>query len=60
MTRAAEKKWEGVGQVHYLPEAERAELIKRVAPIGDELLGKDPRTSEMFALLKKAAAATRQ
>jgi TRAP-type C4-dicarboxylate transport system substrate-binding protein len=60
MTRAAEKKWEGVGQVHYLPKAERDALIKRVSPIGDELLGSDPRTSEMFALLKSAAAATRK
>ena len=61
MTRAAEKKWTEVGgSVHRLPEAEQKDLIKRVATIGDEILGKDPRTSEMFTLLKQAAAATRQ
>jgi TRAP-type C4-dicarboxylate transport system substrate-binding protein len=60
MTRAAEKAWEKVGEVSRLSDEERNDLIRRVAPIGDEILGNDPRTSEMFALLKQAAAATRQ
>ncbi len=60
MTRAAEKAWEKVGEVSRLSDEERNDLIRRVAPIGDEILGNDPRTSEMFALLKQAAASTRQ
>ncbi len=60
LTRAAEKKWAEVGQVYRLPEAERTDLIKRVASIGDDLLGKDPKTADMFALLKDAAKATRK
>lgn len=60
LTRAAEKSWAKFGEVHYLDKAEREALIKAVAPVGDEILGKDPRTSGMFALLKEAAAATRK
>lgn len=60
MTRAAEKSWvEAGGTVHRLPEDEQKELIERVSRIGDEVLGADQRTSEVYALLKEAVAATR-
>jgi TRAP-type C4-dicarboxylate transport system substrate-binding protein len=60
LTRENEKKWEKVGQVYRLPEAERADLIKRVSTIGDEILGTDERTRDVYALLKDAAKATRK
>ncbi len=60
LTRANEKKWEKVGTVHRLPASERAELIKKISTIGDEILGKDKRTNEMYALLKEAVKATRK
>lgn len=60
LMRSAEKKWEKVGEVVRLSREERAGVIKRGAPIGDEILGKDPRTSGMFTLLKEAALAPRQ
>ena len=61
LTRAAEKNWasEKGTAVYRLSGAEQAELIKRVRPIGDKILGQDPKTKDIFALLKKVAAATR-
>jgi len=61
LTRAAEKNWasEKGTAVYRLSDAEQAELIKRVRPIGDKILGQDPKTKDIFALLKKVAAATR-
>ena len=61
LTRVAEKKWAGEqgAVVNRLSDAEQAELISRVRPIGDKILGQDPKTKDIFALLKKVAAATR-
>jgi TRAP-type C4-dicarboxylate transport system substrate-binding protein len=61
LTRAAEKNWAGEKgtAVNRLSDAEQAELIKRVRPIGDKILGQDPKTKDIYALLKKVAAATR-
>jgi TRAP-type C4-dicarboxylate transport system substrate-binding protein len=61
LTRAAEKNWAGEKgtAVYSLSDAEQAELIKRVRPIGDKILGQDPKTKDIYALLKKVAAATR-
>jgi TRAP-type C4-dicarboxylate transport system substrate-binding protein len=61
LTRAAEKNWasEKGTAVYSLSDAEQAELIKRVRPIGDKILGQDPKTKDIYALLKKVAAATR-
>jgi TRAP-type C4-dicarboxylate transport system substrate-binding protein len=61
LTRAAEKNWasEKGTAVYRLSDAEQAELIKRVRPIGDKILGQDPKTKDIYALLKKVAAATR-
>lgn len=59
MTYAAQKAWAKVGNVYHLSDAEEAELLKRVAPIGEKILGSDPETKDMYKLLKEAAAATR-
>lgn len=58
MTHAAQKAWKKVGHVYHLSAKEEAELIKRVAPIGQKILGSDPATKDMYALLKEAAVAT--
>ena len=60
MTRAAERDWGKVAVVHRLSAADTAEFRRRVAPIGDDILGKDPRTKGMYNLLKAAVAATRK
>ena len=61
LTRAAEKKWAGEkgAFVYKLSAPEQKELIERVRPIADRILGEDPKTKEIYAMLKKAAAATR-
>jgi TRAP-type C4-dicarboxylate transport system substrate-binding protein len=60
LTRKAEKDWARDAEVIRLSDADKAELRKRVQPIADEILGSDPKTKDMYALLKKAAAATKQ
>ena len=54
----AEKNWAGEkgAFVHRLSDAEQAELINRVRPIGDKILGEDPKTKEIYALLKKGCS----
>tara|TARA_R110000787_G_scaffold95507_2_gene198473 strand:+ start:278 stop:1288 length:1011 start_codon:yes stop_codon:yes gene_type:complete len=60
MTREAEKKWAEVGgEIIRLSDEDQAELRKRLSPIAEDILGKDPQTAEMYAELKKAVAATR-
>ena len=61
ITRAAEKEWAGEkgAFVYKLSAPEQKELISRVRPIGDRILGEDPKTKDIYAMLKKAAAATR-
>jgi TRAP-type C4-dicarboxylate transport system substrate-binding protein len=39
--------------------ADQKQFMARVKPLGDKFLGANPRTSKMYALLKKAVAATR-
>jgi len=58
--REAEAGWAKVGTIHRLTAAESAELRKRVASIADKILGEDPVTKDMYAMLKEAVAATRQ
>ncbi len=62
LTRAAEKNWAGEkgAVVHRLSASDKAELIKRVTPIADRILGDDPKTKNIYALLKKVSAATKQ
>jgi TRAP-type C4-dicarboxylate transport system substrate-binding protein len=53
----AEKLWkDNGGTVLRLSAADEAEVMHRVAPLGDEFLGTDPATKDMYELLKKSAA----
>ena len=62
LTRQAEKNWAGEkgAFVHRLSDSDKADLINRVRPIADKILGEDPETKEIYALLQKVSAATRQ
>ena len=56
-------KWETLwgekgGTVTEPTEADRAELFRRVRPLGDEFLGKNPKIAPMYKLIKAAAQAT--
>lgn len=59
LSRKAEKDWAKVGTVNRLSAKEQAELRSRVVPLGDKMLSGDPRTKEMYALMKQAIKATR-
>jgi C4-dicarboxylate-binding protein DctP len=51
------KDWKDSGaEIIQLSAADRAEMMKRIRPIGDEILATNPRTKEMYELLKKVAA----
>ena len=53
----AEKIWkDNGGTVLRLSASDEAEVKKRLAPVGDEFLGSDPATKDMYELLKKALA----
>ena len=55
------KKWEKEGgNVQYLSAEDRAEFMRRARPIGDRILGSNPKTRDMWKLLKTAAEATRK
>ena len=59
ITAKWEKLWgEKGGTVTEPTEADRAELFRRVRPLGDEFLGKNPKIAPMYKLIKAAAAAT--
>ena len=60
LTVKAEENWAKNATIHRLSEADQKEFRKRVAPIADEILGGNPKTRDMFALLKEAVAATRK
>ena len=60
LTVKAEENWAKNATVHRLSEADQKEFRKRVAPIANEILGSNPKTRDMFALLKEAVAATRK
>ena len=50
----AAKLWTDNGaEVIKLPAADQAELTKRLDPLGDEFLGGDPATKDLYGLLKK-------
>ena len=42
-----------------LSAADRKEMFRRIKPLGDKLLGGDPRVREMYELIKAAANETR-
>jgi C4-dicarboxylate-binding protein DctP len=53
----AEKLWrENGGEVIRMPPADQAELRRRLAPIGEEVLGTNPDTRETWKLLQETAA----
>jgi TRAP-type C4-dicarboxylate transport system substrate-binding protein len=53
----AAKVWrENGAEVIRLPEADQAELTKRLAPLGDEFLASDPATKDLYEILKKTLA----
>lgn len=60
LTKKAEENWAKDATVHRLSAADQAELRKRVSPIADKILANDPKTKDMYALLKEAVAATRK
>ena len=60
LTKKAEENWAKDGTIHRLSAADQAELRKRVSPIADKILANDPKTKDMYALLKEAVAATRK
>lgn len=60
LTRKAEENWARDATVHRLSEADSAELRRRALPIADEILGNDPATKEIYALMKDAVKATRK
>lgn len=56
----AEKLWKDNGaEVIKLSASDQATFMRRVNPLGDKHLGTNPKTREMYALLKKAVAATK-
>jgi C4-dicarboxylate-binding protein DctP len=53
----AEKVWKDNGtEVIRLSAADQATMVKRLAPLGDEFLAKDPKTKDMYALMKATLA----
>jgi len=59
LTERWEKLWVENGEVIEPTAADKAEIARRAQPIGDEVLGSDPRVKDMYALVKEAAAQTR-
>lgn len=59
--KRAEKVWkDNGGEVIRLSDAEQKEFMDRVRPLGDQFLGANPATKDMYALLKEAVARTRK
>ena len=53
----AQQNWtKNGGEVLHLSAADMAEVRHRLAPLGDEFLGTNPATKDMYELLKKALA----
>jgi len=50
------KIWRADGaEIIQLSAADRADMVKKLAPIGDEILGTNPKTKELYEILKAAA-----
>jgi TRAP-type C4-dicarboxylate transport system substrate-binding protein len=59
--KTAAQIWKDNGaEVITISAADRTELTRRMAPIGDELLGTNPQTAEMWTLVKQVAAKHRK
>ena len=60
ITRKWEKLWEKEGgKVWRLSDADRKEFFNRARPLGEKFLGGNPKTKDMYALLKSVADKTR-
>ena len=51
---------ENGAEIIRLAPTELAEMTRRAAPVGDEVIGGNPDTRDLYAILKQSAAATRQ
>ena len=60
LTKKAEESWARDANAYRLSKEDQDKLRPLSAPIADEILADDPRTKEMYALLKEAVAATRK
>jgi C4-dicarboxylate-binding protein DctP len=59
--KRAVKLWTDNGaEVIHLSAKDRAAVFAKLRPLGDEVLGKNPKTKEMYSLLKAVAAKTPQ
>lgn len=59
--KRAEKLWKDNGaEVIRLSDADQKKFMDTVRPLGDQFLGANPKTKDMFALLKAAAARTKK
>ena len=59
--KRAEKLWKDNGaEVIRLSDADQKAFMGKVKPLGDEFLGKNDKTKDMYALLKEAAARTKK
>jgi TRAP-type C4-dicarboxylate transport system substrate-binding protein len=56
-----EKIWtdNGAEIIRFAP-ADQAEVTRRAAPVGDEVIGGNPETKDLYAVLKQSAEATRK
>jgi TRAP-type transport system periplasmic protein len=55
-----EKLWlENGGEIVEPSAKDRAEIAQRIATLGDDTLGSDPKVKDMYVLMKQAAEATR-
>ena len=53
----AEALWKKIGaEVIRLPASDQAQLNAKLKPLGDEFLGKNPKTAKLYGLLKAAVA----
>lgn len=48
------------GEIIRLPAKDQEEMMRRLAPVGDQVLGGNPATKEIYALLKAAAVRHRK
>jgi len=61
LTQEWERKWSELGgTVHQLSAADKKEFADRIRPIGDRMLASNPKTAEMYKLVKAAAKLTRK
>jgi hypothetical protein len=56
-----EKDWtDKGGEVLRFSPADHAEAMRRASPVGDEVIGNNPDTQELYGILKQVAQKTRE